>query len=908
MFERYYSFRFIIIVSLLWLMALAYGLSYYSTDIYHDLAVESQKTAIEELVRLKSIDLLKELQETQKVLGYRLRQENVFKDNFYKKNKAGLSAWLAQSYNRYFITTGLLTVESLLVKDADLQLVAFANKANNNQPYDGCSVIDNAITASASAEKLKSKSALCLYQGLLYSEVAVPIGSFSANGYLYIIVEVANGLKKLEADLNMPIRFLLPDGSEGYRSTTWLDTKNEESTISSYTVESFDGLPGLQVAVQFDLSVLDKKIEEIQTRFLLITSLVTWLTFLLVMFLLNKAYLPLDRLKNSAGLLLRGEYKIIADNSLPNELKAPVQAFNKMLIGLRAESEKRSQVESHLKKERDFISATLDSISNAVIVIGLDKRIQFVNPAAEKILSIDEGDLVGYPFEQVVVCYARRDMGEVVDIQRMFELCQQPEACDKTIFVYDSEQQVIELEFSSTLMRGDNKALGYLLILKDVTEDRKLRRQLSFNAYHDRLTGLLNRRAFEESFEKLIVENPSEQQEHIIAYMDLDQFKVVNDTCGHAAGDLLLKQLTVILKPMVRKSDVIARLGGDEFGLILPFCSLEKAQKVMQSIIREVVEYRFVWDEKVFSIGVSIGVAQFGSEADTLAAQMSAVDTACYLAKQAGGNQVHFYKKDDAEVLAHQGAMDWVAGINKGLSENRFVLYIQPIQCVNSKDKTKHYEVLIRYLDDSGMVIPPGAFLPAAERYNLIERIDLFVVRSIIEWLTENSKAYPNIMFSINLSGRSLGSNEFQTFIEQLIKDSEIDTSALCFEITETAIVSDVLRSIEFIKSLKALGAKFSLDDFGSGLSSFAYLKQFPVDYLKIDGMFVKDIMTTPEDYVFVRSMAEVGHCLGMKVIAEFVESKKMYHLLREAKVDYVQGWAVGKPEPLSTLLEVSSD
>ena len=346
----------------------------------------------------------------------------------------------------------------------------------------------------------------------------------------------------------------------------------------------------------------------------------------------------------------------------------------------------------------------------------------------------------------------------------------------------------------------------------------------------------------------------------------------------------------------------MSRLSGDEFGIIMPFFEMGRALQVMQNIIIQVQQNGFEWNEKEYNITASIGVMAFGEVSDDYSDRMSRVTTACFLAKKNGGNQFHYIDENDQKVTAQRESMDWVSGIMKGFTEDRFRLYVQPIAPIDDNEKTSHYEVLIRYRANDGTIISPGDFLPPAERYNLIEKIDCWVVSKIIECLQLHAEELGDIMFSVNLSGRSIGSKNFQKFLHDSLSASNIDMNSLCFEITETAVVDDVERSVEFINSIKKLGVKFSLDDFGTGLSSFSYLKQFPVDYLKIDGEFVRDISRDETSYVFVRSMTEVGHCLNMKVIAEYVESDTMFGKLREANVDYVQGYIIGRPVEIESL------
>jgi diguanylate cyclase (GGDEF)-like protein len=450
--------------------------------------------------------------------------------------------------------------------------------------------------------------------------------------------------------------------------------------------------------------------------------------------------------------------------------------------------------------------------------------------------------------------------------------------------------------------------VGFVIILKDVSEDRKLRRKLSYEGSHDQLTGLLNRSAFERKFENLVTEDNGSRPQHVIAYLDIDQFRTVNETCGSSAGDLLLQQISTLIKKHVRQSDIAARLSGDEFGIIMPFFEMEPALQAIQKIIIEIQHSGFVWNEHEYRVTASIGVIAFGRMSDEYADFYSKVTTACFLAKQNGGNQYHYIGENDEKVMAQQVSMEWVSGIMQGLTDDRFCLYVQPIVSIDNTEMHAHYEVLIRYRSPDGSIISPGDFLPPAERYNLIERIDCWVVTNVIRWLEENPQGDRKIMFSINLSGRSIGSRTFHDFLRETLIAAKIDMSSLCFEITETAVVDNVERSVEFINSIKQLGVRFSLDDFGTGLSSFSYLKQFPVDYLKIDGEFVRDILEDDKSFVFVRSMTEVGHCLNMEVIAEFVESDTMFEKLREANVDYVQGYTVGKPVSIDSLVTITPD
>ncbi|MGR9013263.1 MAG: EAL domain-containing protein, partial [Gammaproteobacteria bacterium] len=379
--------------------------------------------------------------------------------------------------------------------------------------------------------------------------------------------------------------------------------------------------------------------------------------------------------------------------------------------------------------------------------------------------------------------------------------------------------------------------------------------------------------------------------------------KVVNDTCGHLAGDELLRQLGELIRKHVRKQDFVARLGGDEFGVLMSNCSLNEALLACENLRDLVKDFRFAWEGKSFTIGVSIGVSAINDSSGNAVNLLKEADAACYVAKDNGRNRVHVYRPDDQELAMRQGEMQWVEKIQQGLEQNRFCLYGQPIVPVAHHDKGMHFETLVRYQDDNGRIIPPGAFLPAAERYNLAPALDRWVISHLFEWIATKPGFLDNLsLCSVNLSGLSMTDKTMLAFLAEQFSKWEIPAHKICFEVTETAAIANLSYATKFIKQLKERGCLFSLDDFGSGLSSFAYLKNLPVDYLKIDGLFVKDILDDEVDLAMVKSINEVGHVMDKKTIAEFVENEQIFNLLSDLGVDYAQGYGIGKPVPLDEL------
>ena len=468
-----------------------------------------------------------------------------------------------------------------------------------------------------------------------------------------------------------------------------------------------------------------------------------------------------------------------------------------------------------------------------------------------------------------------------------------------------AEESAGELQ---ALERGINRMATALKMSHETMQERiaEATARLSYQAAHDTLTGLPNRREFEVRLERALAGAREQNQLHTLCYLDLDQFKVVNDTCGHTAGDELLRQLAVLLQAKLRDRDTLARLGGDEFGVLLENCALEQAQPIAEVLRQLVKEFRFVWHDKSFVIGVSIGLVSITAESENLSSLLSSADAACYTAKDRGRNRVHVYQLEDVDLLKRHGEMQWVTRITRALEENRLRLFVQPIlPLFPDAEADVHYEILLRMLDDNAELILPMAFIPAAERYNLMPSIDRWVVSAAFSTFHQ---LFPlanggRSICTVNLSGHTLCDEHFLDFIERQFTINKIPYAAICFEITETAAITNLTEAIEFIRVLKAKGCKFSLDDFGSGLSSFTYLKNLPVDYLKIDGAFVKDMETDPIDRAMVEAINHIGHVMGLKTIAEFVESEVILEHLKQIHVDYVQGDWLQQPQPLSSLL-----
>ncbi|MGB5473148.1 MAG: EAL domain-containing protein [Gammaproteobacteria bacterium] len=566
---------------------------------------------------------------------------------------------------------------------------------------------------------------------------------------------------------------------------------------------------------------------------------------------------------------------------------------------------KYSEFEQQQEKER--VQVTLHSIADAVITTDVNGQIEYLNPSAEVMTGWD--------------CSIARGLS----VGRVFRLCEESgqesvsdpvSQClhgghpvksegDHQLMRHDGEQLSIRYSVSP-ILTDPGTALGAILVFHDVTKARHLEHKVSYQATHDSLTGLWNRTSFESHLAGAIESARNTKDSHVVCILDIDQLKIINDTCSHESGDDLLQRIGALLQGSVRESDVIARMGGDEFGMLLMNCSLVSAARLMEDILVAIDALRFASSGRIFEISASIGMAQIKQGCKGTTEILSEVDLACHAAKDRGGNRYHIFQSEDAELIRRQDEMNWVSKISEAVDADRLELYYQRIMPLSADaGRELHFEILVRMRSESGELIMPDRFLPAAERYHLITNIDRWVVTNSLAWFAKhvNVKGMqrPDTM-SINLSGFSLSDAKFLGHIKGAIQTYRVPPEVLCFEITETAAVANLAAATSFIRELRQLGCRFSLDDFGSGLSSFSYLKNLPVDYLKIDGEFVREMDTDEVSHAMVSAIHQLGSVIGIRTVAEFVENDRIIEMLTAMGVDYAQGYAIAKPAPLAEL------
>lgn len=605
------------------------------------------------------------------------------------------------------------------------------------------------------------------------------------------------------------------------------------------------------------------------------------------------------------------EYRVVwPDQSVhwieaKGEVYADAYGQPERTLGILSDITFKKEAELALEEQKDLAETTLHSIADAVITTDTLGLVLQLNRAAEDLVGWPEEAAVGQPVEEVLRLISEKS-GEHIEnlVARCLGSGRAVSIPTDTIVLSRDGRRIAVTDSLAPIYAHDGTVLGTVFVLHDVSHERQLRHELSWQASHDALTGLINRREFEVQLGEALANAKVSDAVHVLLFLDLDQFKVVNDLCGHGAGDELLTQLASVLQSLMRGSDTLARLGGDELAVLLRNCSVVTARYFADRLRQAVKDLHFFWNNQRFEISVSIGLATVSAQSLSVTEAMACADKACFLAKEQGRDRVHVFEATDSRLVQRHREMQWIARLNQALQQDHFRLCVQPIMTL--KDETRaHAEVLVRMVGEDNKLIPPGAFIPAAERYNLMPAIDRWVIETCFRHIREphegirtDHQASHDLLshcLSINLSGMSLNDDHLVSFIAKQLQLNAVDPTRICFEITETAAIRNFQKARKFVKEIKEMGCLFSLDDFGTGLSSFSYLKNFPVDYLKIDGSFIKQLAKDDVDRAMVTSINEIGHVMGIRTVAEFVEDDTTLEILRKIGIDFAQGFAVGK-------------
>ncbi|MDH3416906.1 MAG: EAL domain-containing protein [Gammaproteobacteria bacterium] len=565
----------------------------------------------------------------------------------------------------------------------------------------------------------------------------------------------------------------------------------------------------------------------------------------------------------------------------------------------------RKSLEVSLSRSKRQAQYTLESISEGVITTDNDGRIDYMNLAAETLTGTNRDDAAGHRVGELFTLVDdadRRPLGDPVD--RCLAMRRRVNMGRRAVMVSGDGEHEHSVEITASPVRGPSNSIsGTVVVFHDVSELRGLTRKMSYQATHDPLTGLINRREFERRLDEAMDTAHSEEAVHIMYYMDLDRFKAVNDSCGHLAGDNMLREVAALIKDQVRDSDFVGRLGGDEFGALLIGCPIQKARQIATDICNAVSAYRFVWKDKIFNIGISVGLVEISHASGTLQDVMSAADSACYMAKQQGKGQVHVYSARDEAVARERGDIQWLRQLQTALHEDRFELAVQPIIAMSGRaDSGPSVEVFIRLNDGHNRTTNSAEFLRPAERYQMMPQIDRWVINASLAAISSGEIKLPTQRScAINLSSQTLGDEAFLGFVVDALDRSGVSPSTICFEVTEGAILSNVQHAQRFIEVLHGIGCEFSLDDFGSGLGSFSSLKHLPIDYLKIDGTYTRDLRSDLVNQEMVAAMIKLARTMQFRVVAEQVENQEDFDWLRDIGVDFAQGRFIEPPALLGT-------
>ena len=598
-----------------------------------------------------------------------------------------------------------------------------------------------------------------------------------------------------------------------------------------------------------------------------------------------------------------GDYDLQIPVASRDEIGLLASNFNAMTTAIRHRIAALSQSEQALHEEKERAEVTLHSIGDGVITTDLQGRVLYLNPVAESLTGWTLAEGAGKPIETL---YRVQDQTSASPLANPVRLCLADDAVingvDLAQLVCANGRSYAVEETAAPIRNKDGKTVGAVLVFHDVTEAREASRKLAYQATHDALTGLVNRREFERQVEDALQDARANGINNALCYMDLDQFKVVNDTCGHIAGDGLLVELAAMLRHRVRETDTVARLGGDEFGILMRDIPLNEAHALAEDIRSRVRDYRYRWEGRTFEVGISIGVVPIRPDTAAVVDIFSQADIACFVAKDKGRNRIHVSSLDDVEQARRHLEMQWSSRIPSALENDRFILHLQKILPLDpASEEAPCCELLVRMLEEDGSLILPGRLIPAGERFRHMPEIDRWVIHHALALIARHGPHLGLAAYAINLSGQSLGQEDLLDFVKREIQRSGVNPDLITFEITETAAIRNIAHAARFMAELKQIGCRFALDDFGSGLSSFGYLKMLPVDYLKIDGSFVRNMVHDEHDRSIVIAITQIAKTLKIACVAECIEDEATLLALKEIGVDYGQGFFLHRPEAVSS-------
>ncbi|MFO8023654.1 EAL domain-containing protein [Thiohalophilus sp.] len=707
-------------------------------------------------------------------------------------------------------------------------------------------------------------------------------------------------------------------------SSNTSSTKNNPPTIqienkilqSTENINDYTGIeagPRRKIGtLTVDISTLDleKEKKNIILEGVIITLLLLTITFFVTLVYLKRITNPFIKMLTDIDTIRDGNIGHQLETSSITELDALARHINNMSTSLKqARDELIEKSDNELYVERNKAHVTLESIGEGVITTDVQGNISYMNPAAEILTANRFRNVYGKSLHKILK--VRKPESDSIDTYPFEKVVSDKENLHHyphLTLVKPDKSEIVIKDTASPILDRSGDVIGMALIFHDFSSIKHMSDKLTYQATHDDLTDLYNRREFETQLHDALDDARERDTEHSLCYLDLDQFKIINDTCGHLAGDILLKQISQQIKNRIRRHDLLARLGGDEFGIIFYDTDIKEAEELANEVKNSVADFRYIWHDTAFDIGVSIGLVPINAAVNSHPELLMRADSACYIAKDNGRNCIHTYAPSDRDFIRRCDELQWYNRITEALDTDRFELFCQTIQPVSENcTQQKHYEILLRMIERDERVMPEQ-FIPAAERYLLMPRIDRWVIEAFLSLFEKQAiRNFGDNIYNINLSGQSLCNSEFIDYLIQRLQSNYINPSSLTFEITETAAISNLEKALHFINIMKEMGCKFALDDFGTGVSSFQYLHDLPVDYLKIDGKFVRNIHNNQINYSIIDAIIKIGHEQGLEIIAEYVEDEQIRQKLAHCDIDYIQGYAVDKPFPLQEIINPGS-
>lgn len=765
-------------------------------------------------------------------------------------------------------------------EDSTRQLIAVAN----DKPIDNISLYENILSIAASRMSIEQSRHIAHENSVRYQQGLEKIDSWIAQLYSYsgdrnIFIEIASKAAKNISNSSLAALCEVTNDKESYFYAAVSGDRGRTLLGEKFLLKD-GGLCAWTINYNESICINDLP-SDIRAKRKLVTQLNMQHAILSPITLGAEVYGCLVTFREA------NPFDEIDRQLLSQFCQSMEMALNNMMLL------------ENLQSQKERAEITLHSIADAVITTNASGNIDYMNYAAEHLTGWSLDNSIDQPVKTVF---------RLIDLETREPQHKLSDSClydsvsinksTTALIALDGTEREIECSMSPIKTSADVTD-GIIIVFHDETERRCMEHMIKHQASHDSLTGLLNRNEFTRQLNDHIFDARDSGRIHIVCYLDLDRFKLVNDAAGHSAGDEMLTQVTRLISSCIRSGDIIARLGGDEFGLILQNCSIDSATHITKNIIDKINDYKLEWESETFSIGISIGIATIDNNTLNSTEITRQADMACYTAKDQGRNRAYVYQRKDTELARREGESRWASKISEALSNDMFKLYAQPI-CPLKNNNTDfiHLEVLVRMIDSNGIIISPSAFIPAAERYNLMGSVDQHIITKTFEHIASRSDDN-KLCYTINLSGNSLSDENLSNFIAKQIVSFSISPSRLCFEVTETAAITNLISARKLIDEIRKLGCHFALDDFGSGLSSFEYLKSLPVDYLKIDGSFVREMVTNNIDHAMVAAINQVGHIMGIKTVAEYVENEEVISKLQHLNVDFVQGYSIARPAPI---------